>query len=147
MPDSQLAQTLNERRQKEELQGKIELPEVITKLSDFRIFKIGAHETNFIGGGAIEGELCELQINSTGYDLSNKIVLIESADPGYDWIFGHRISGLITEYGGANSHMAIRAAEYNIPAAIGIGPKTRESLRSYKYVLIDCRKKTLKGLS
>ena len=48
--------------------------------------------------------------------LEGKIVLIEKADPGYDWIFGKNIKGLITLYGGANSHMSIRANELNIPA-------------------------------
>ena len=47
--------------------------------------------------------------------------MIESADPGYDWIFTHDIKGLITKYGGAASHMAIRCAEFNLPAAIGSG--------------------------
>ena len=53
--------------------------------------------------------------------IKGKIVLIPQADPGYDWLFGQDISGLITIYGGANSHMAIRSAEFGIPAAIGIG--------------------------
>ena len=44
--------------------------------------------------------------------LRNKIVLIEGADPGFDWIFSQNIAGLITKYGGANSHMAIRSAEF-----------------------------------
>ena len=52
--------------------------------------------------------------------LTNKIIIIESADPGYDWIFNYNIKGLITKYGGANSHMAIRSAEKSIP-------------RSYRY--------------
>ena len=29
-------------------------------------------------------------------DLLNKIVLSEKADPGYDWVFGKGICGLIT---------------------------------------------------
>ena len=61
-------------------------------------------------------------INSkTNIKISGKIILIESADPGYDWIFSHNIIGLVTKYGGANSHMAIRSGELNIPAAIGVG--------------------------
>jgi phosphohistidine swiveling domain-containing protein len=54
-------------------------------------------------------------------DLEGKIALIPQADPGYDWLFGRGIAGLITLYGGANSHMAIRAAEFGLPAAIGVG--------------------------
>jgi phosphoenolpyruvate-protein kinase (PTS system EI component) len=55
-------------------------------------------------------------------------VLIPQADPGYDWLFGQRIAGLVTLYGGANSHMAIRAAEFGLPAAIGIGEQRYRSL-------------------
>ena len=73
-------------------------------------------------------------------------MLIESADPGYDWIFSHNISGLITEYGGSNSHMAIRAAEYNIPAAIGIGPKTKSEIKKHSFASINCTNRTLSGM-
>ena len=39
------------------------------------------------------------------------------------FLFSYRIRGLITKYGGINSHMAIRCNELNIPAAIGVGDK------------------------
>ena len=58
--------------------------------------------------------------------ISNKIIAIPNADPGFDWIFSHNIAGLISQFGGANSHMAIRCAELGIPAAIGIGDKLYE---------------------
>ena len=54
--------------------------------------------------------------------------MIPQADPGYDWLFGRNIVGLVTMYGGANSHMAIRAAEFGLPAAIGIGETHYRSL-------------------
>ena len=60
-------------------------------------------------------------INAPDTKVEGMIVLIPQADPGYDWLFGRNIAGLITMYGGANSHMAIRAAEFGLPAAIGIG--------------------------
>ena len=62
-------------------------------------------------------------------NLTNKIVLIENADPGYDFIFTKNIKGLITKYGGSNSHMAIRCSELNIPAAIGVGDKNFEKYK------------------
>lgn len=49
-----------------------------------------------------------------------KILLIPSADLGYDWIFSHGIRGFITIYGGTNSHMAIRAGELGVSAVIGV---------------------------
>ena len=39
----------------------------------------------------------------------------------HDYLFSKNIGGLITCYGGANSHMAIRCAELGIPAVIGCG--------------------------
>lgn len=63
--------------------------------------------------------------------------MIESADPGYDWIFSHKIKGLITKYGGVNSHMAIRVSELGIPAIIGAG-NFYETLKTNKKISLDC---------
>ena len=65
-------------------------------------------------------------------------MLIQSADPGYDWIFSHGIGGFITMYGGVNSHMAIRAAEINLPAAVGVGEKLYEKIENMRQVELDC---------
>ena len=64
--------------------------------------------------------------------------MIPSADPGYDWIFSRNIAGFITSYGGANSHMAIRAGELNIPAVIGTGETLFAQLSKAKIVHLDC---------
>ena len=64
--------------------------------------------------------------------------MIESSDPGFDWIFTHKIAGLVTMFGGANSHMAIRCAEFAIPAAIGCGKPIYDSLLNKKLIEIDC---------
>lgn len=71
-------------------------------------------------------------------ELDDRIVLIENADPGYDWIFAHRIAGLVTKYGGANSHMAIRCAEFGIPAAIGCGEQRFDVLCKAHRISLDC---------
>ncbi|MBF86592.1 MAG: hypothetical protein CMJ14_01180, partial [Pelagibacterales bacterium] len=57
---------------------------------------------------------------------------------GYDWLFTTKFKGLLTKYGGANSHMAIRCAELNIPAAIGCGEELFEHLKKHKRVLLNC---------
>ena len=72
-------------------------------------------------------------------DLAGKIVLLEKADPGYDWIFSQNIAGLITCYGGAASHMAIRCAEFGIPAAIGCGKKIYDYAGGLDAVLLDAK--------
>ena len=65
-------------------------------------------------------------------------MLIENADPGYDFIFSHNIKGLITKYGGPNSHMAIRCMELGLPAIIGIGENNYNDLMNVRYVEINC---------
>ena len=70
--------------------------------------------------------------------LSGAIVCIPSADPGYDWLFGYPIAGLITAWGGANSHMAIRAGELGIPAVIGAGELLYQRWSGSRVLHIDC---------
>jgi phosphoenolpyruvate-protein kinase (PTS system EI component) len=64
--------------------------------------------------------------------------MIENADPGYDWLFGKAIAGLVTKYGGAASHMAIRCAEFGLPAAIGCGEQIFNELLNSNSILLDC---------
>ena len=66
------------------------------------------------------------------------MILIENADPGYDWIFTKNPAGLITKYGGIASHMSIRCAEISLPAAIGCGEILFEQLVLSSMVLLDC---------
>ena len=77
---------------------------------------------------------------------NGKIIFVENADPGYDFLFNFNISGLVTKYGGANSHMAIRCSELNIPAVIGVGEKKFEELQEYQIIEINCLTKNIKGL-
>ena len=71
-------------------------------------------------------------------NLDGRIVLIESADPGYDWIFTTKFKALVTKYGGVNSHMAIRCSELKIPAAIGCGEQLFETLKKSKKIRLNC---------
>ena len=52
--------------------------------------------------------------------------------------FSYPISGLITAWGGANSHMAIRAGELGLPAVIGAGEILFKRWSSAKKLFIDC---------
>ena len=63
---------------------------------------------------------------------------IPSADPGFDWLFAYPIAGLITAWGGANSHMAIRAGELGLPAVIGAGDVLYRRWSGAQRLHLDC---------
>ena len=122
----------------QEVASNLKLPAFISKESHFHVFLAGADVANFVG----RGRVISGTVNLSGYTsdpslVMDRIVMIDSADPGYDWIFGHKIAGLVTMYGGANSHMAIRAAEFGLSAAIGIGETLFESLLAVRVVELD----------
>lgn len=123
----------------------ITLPPLIVKSEEIMGFYYPDSEPNFITSGKIEGIVSLLKAQQQE-DISGKIVLIPSADPGYDWIFSKGIKGFITMYGGANSHMAIRAGELGIPAVVGVGTKAFEQYRKAKYIEIDASGKMIRIL-
>jgi len=102
---------------------------------------------NFITAARVEADCITIDsCTDCNTDLRGKVVCIESADPGYDWIFMKSIAGLVTKFGGTNSHMAIRCAEYGIPAAIGCGEKLFESVSSARSVELDAGGKYLRPI-
>lgn len=117
----------------------VELPPLVFASADFATFERPAREANFVTDEVISAELVEIGEAEEGErSLDSAIVLIPQADPGYDWLFGHDIAGLVTMYGGANSHMAVRAAEFGLPAAIGIGESAYESIADAEIVELNC---------
>lgn len=115
----------------------ITLPPLIFESKDVYCFYCMKVQPNYITLKQTMGEVYEIKSESQEYDLTDKIVIMESADPGYDWIFSHKILGFITKYGGANSHMAIRANELQIPAVIGTGEQLYENIRKAKIIQVD----------
>lgn len=124
-----LASTANANR---DVIDALELPPLLCQHLDFVVFQYPATQANFIGNTSVMAECLDLDSESNVTDLAGRIVLISNADPGYDWLFSRSIVGLITMYGGANSHMAIRAAEFGLPAAIGVGEVSYRSLACAK---------------
>ncbi len=127
----------------------IKLPDVITSHKDIYNFTQGNSKENYITSNKISSALFYLDnsLNRKSFDkLKNKVVLIENADPGFDFLFSHNINGLITQYGGVNSHMAIRCMENNIPAAIGVGEKKFNFYKSCKKIELDCQSKKITKL-
>ena len=114
------------------------------------IYVVPQHRSapNFIGDARVEGQTILLDsLASTSSDLFGKVVCIENADPGYDWIFTKGIKGLVTKFGGANSHMAIRCAEFGLPAAIGCGEQTFERLVAARQIELNAGEKVLRPIN
>jgi phosphoenolpyruvate-protein kinase (PTS system EI component) len=88
--------------------------------------------------------VCLSSKTSPDLELTGKIVVTPNADPGFDWIFSRGIAGLLTMYGGTNSHMAIRAAEFQLPAATGIGEMLYEQVSKAEMLELDCASRQIR---
>ena len=133
------------KKNKDHIYKYIALPSLIFNDKDFEIIHSHTVRPNYITNSLVKGELINLDsLDPKNYNLvSGKIVLIEKADPGYDWVFSKGIKGLITRFGGAASHMAIRCAEFKIPAAIGCGEIIYKNIKSKHSVFLDCKSKLI----
>lgn len=130
------------------LEQAVELPPILRSQRDFWGFYYPPTEPNYVTTGRVTASGIELQQHvGDELDLAGKIVLIPGADPGYDWLFGHGIGGLITQFGGANSHMAIRAAEHRLPSAIGVGHDRYKGLKRARLIDLNCATRQLAVLS
>ena len=128
-------------KRKKDINSYIILPPIINSINDFEIIQYYSAKPNFITEESVSAEIINQNDLNNGIELENKIILLESADPGYDWIFTRNLVGLITKYGGIASHMSIRCAELGLPAAIGCGEIIFEKLMLSARVLLDCKNK------
>jgi len=123
----------------ERLQGelhRVALPDVLMCPDQVYGHTQSSPPAHFMGSGVIEGRplVFEKQMQQT---LEGAIVALESADPGYDFLFHSRIAGLVTCYGGVNSHMAVRCKESGIPGVLGVGAETYRRLIKAEHIVID----------
>ena len=122
----------------------VNLPPLITKTDDVFRFELPRNEPNFITLKSVIGRVVDEHAGSAL--LSGNILLIPNADPGYDWVFSHHPGGFITMYGGANSHMAIRAGELGIPAVIGAGEIFYRQWQAAQVLSVDCANRQVRVL-
>ena len=116
--DGRLAQLVAEGRAEHAHARCVALPPVLADPATVWSFEMPAAEPNFITSHRV---MADVAVVAGGVDPHGRIAFISSADPGYDWIFARGIRGLVTAYGGVNSHMAVRAREFDLPSAIGVG--------------------------
>ncbi|MFN8929681.1 MAG: PEP/pyruvate-binding domain-containing protein [Alphaproteobacteria bacterium] len=127
------------------LAGSITLPSVMMRPEEIYAFEMPPSDPTFI---TTRKTRAVLRVVETGKVVQRAVVegtvvAIVNADPGFDYLFSLGICGLITAYGGPNSHMAIRACEYGIPAVIGIGEEGFTNLRDGALVEVDCAQRRL----
>ena len=117
----------------------IQLPPIIFSKNDFEIIEHYIAKPNYITNKKITSNSLFIDNLKNFSKIESKIVIIENADPGFDWIFSNKPSGLITKFGGIASHMAIRCAELGLPAAIGCGEILFDKLKISSKITLDCR--------
>lgn len=141
-----LKKKIEHRKKEYRITDAVELPPLICKMDDILVFERPVGLPNFVTNNRIIADILVIdpQLKYDIKDIEGKIVMLTNADPGYDWLFGYNIAGLITMYGGANSHMTIRTAELNIPAAIGVGEHFYEELSGAYIVDLNCTLRQLK---
>jgi len=130
---------IRENKRKKELNNFLVLPSILSSINDFKLVQYHSAKPNYITGKSISHEMVNLDTQKHVQDLEQKIILLEHADPGFDWIFTRNPAGLITKYGGVASHMSIRCSEVNLPAAIGCGEIIYEHLKDASKVMLDCK--------
>jgi glutamine kinase len=143
-----LRQRIDEKVKERSAFDLIKLPPVISNKKDIELVELSAARPNFISNQCITAPVVRLSnhVDPASLDLTGKVVVIENADPGYDWIFTFPIKGLITKYGGVASHMAIRCSEFDLPGAIGCGELIFSLVEAASSVRLDCKSEAVYAL-
>ncbi len=134
------------RKNKEEnlIANQILFPDLIIDPKDIYFFEQKNQIGNFVTLGQAIGKIAYIDTSKKINNINNRIVLIDNADPGYDFLFSYNILGLITKYGGPNSHMAVRCNEWGIPSIIGVGEYIFNQIKLKNTIYIDCKTKIYK---
>lgn len=144
----QLARRIAATRLRREVTARVLLPPLITSEDDVDVVRLPAARPNFVSKARVTAPACTLtgQLSDLHADLQGRVVIVPGADPGFDWIFGRGIAGLVTCYGGANSHMTIRCAEFGLPAAIGCGEALYARLARAVVIDLDCAAEVVRAV-
>lgn len=86
-------------------------------------------------GGVAEGEVLIISDPKQAGDVSGKIIVAKSTDPGWVFLLA-RAKGIIAEKGSLLSHTAIISRELKIPSIVGVAGITG-SLKSHSRIRMD----------
>jgi glutamine kinase len=123
-------------RERHALTRNLVLPPIIASPDEVFAFHLPPSQPNFITRKSVTAPVAS--VSDPPESFAGRILFVPSADPGFDWIFTRDISGFVTQFGGANSHMAIRAGELGIPAVIGAGETLFRRWQTARKLCLDC---------
>ena len=133
---ARLRASISENKRRYALTQTLILPPLITTAEDAYGFHLPPTQPNFITQKSVTA--LTASISDPPMSFAGKVLFIPSADPGFDWIFTRGISEFVTQFGGVNSHMAIRAGELEIPAVIGAGQALFQRWGTARTIHLDC---------
>nr|WP_281491848.1 PEP-utilizing enzyme [Buchananella hordeovulneris] len=131
---------IESRRHAQLVTSRVHLPSVFSIQEDLTCFAEPPGTPTYVGTGRVTGAA---QHNPLPNNPLTGIVVLDQADPGWEWLFSRSVLGVVTAQGGANSHLAVRCAELGIPAVIGIGEDAMRRLRSASVLMLDCLNRRL----
>lgn len=123
-------------RERHALTRNLVLPPIIAAPDEVFAFHLPPSQPNFITRKSVTAPVASISDPPASFE--GRILFVPSADPGFDWIFTRGIGGFVTQFGGANSHMAIRAGELGIPAVIGAGEALYRRWQTARELCLDC---------
>jgi adenylylsulfate kinase-like enzyme/phosphohistidine swiveling domain-containing protein len=123
-------------RERHALTRNLVLAPIITSPDEVFAFHLPPSHPNFITRKSVTAPVAS--VGDPPESFAGRILFVPRADPGFDWIFTRNISGFVTQFGGANSHMAIRASELGIPAVIGAGEALFRRWQTARKLCLDC---------
>jgi len=119
------------------------LPSVLTPQTDLRCLEVDTKKGTFFTQKQVEAMPLVVTDDNlqqlTAAQVQGKILIMDHADPGYDFLLLYKPAGLITRIGGPASHIAIRVNEIGLPACIGSGINP-EGIDCSKTYMLDCQR-------
>jgi len=142
---ARLKDSVAEGRRRHNLTRQIVLPPLISAPEDAFAFHLPSIHPNFITKQCVTAPVST--IDDSPEEIKDTILFVPSADPGFDWIFSRGIAGFVTQFGGVNSHMAIRANELAMPAVIGAGETLFGNWKRAGKICLDCGNQQVQVIS
>jgi hypothetical protein len=142
-----LREAIARARQRHAEEAPLRMPTLLARAEDLSVVACAANRPTFLGTTAAEGPVVRVD-RATRFEriTGGAVLLIESADPGYDGVFARAPAALLTAFGGPQSHMALRCVELGVPAALGLGTERLRRLAASARLRIDPTRAALQVL-